>query len=75
MAALPADPVRLYAEDDQRLPRTLAGRLRKHRADLAQQLVDGYAQDWADYKHRTGVLRGLDEAIQMCEQANEELTR
>lgn len=69
-----ADPVRLYAADDQRLPRTVAARLMKHRADLVDAIAYGSALDWPDYQKRVGVLQGIDIALQVCEEATKEFS-
>lgn len=58
--------VRFFSPDAPQLARTLRGKLEAQRRDLAAQIADGYAQDWADYKHRVGVIKGIDEAIQQC---------
>lgn len=58
--------VRLYAADHPVLARNLRAKLEKRRNELAVPVVEGVAQDWADYKHRIGVIKGLDEAIQQC---------
>lgn len=36
--------------------------------DLADQLSEGYAKDWADYQNRAGVVAGLKEAILFCDE-------
>lgn len=58
--------VRLYAADHPVLARNLRAKLEKRRNELAVPVVEGVAQDWADYKGRVGVIKGLDEAIQIC---------
>lgn len=58
--------VRLYAEDHPALARTLRAKLEKRQVELGGQLMAGSVQDWPDYKQRLGVIRGLDEAIELC---------
>ncbi len=67
------DAVRIFALDHPQVARTLRGRLMKRQADLVTQLGVGNAEDFADYKARVGVIKGLQEAVEMCEQANKEL--
>ena len=52
-------------------PRTLADRLRKEHVDWAMQLVA--CQSWEVFKERVGFLRGLERAIQMCEEIEKEM--
>lgn len=59
--------IRLYAEDHPALARTLRVKLEKRQLELASQMAAGSVQDWPDYKLRLGVIRGLQEAIDMCE--------
>jgi hypothetical protein len=62
-----SDALRIYAGDHPNLARGLRAKLLKAASDYSQQVADGCAQDWPDYKHRVGVIRGLREAIQACE--------
>ena len=43
---------------------------------LRQKLVigEGYAGNWEDYRHRVGVIKGLEQALELCEQANKKFT-
>ncbi len=63
--------IRLYPTDSPILPRTLRGRLEQRAAELIQALL--YAQDWADYRQRVGVIAGLGEAIEMCGQIEKDM--
>jgi hypothetical protein len=67
------DALRIYASDHPALARGLHAKLLKTAAEYAQQLATGCAQDWADYKQRIGVIRGLNEAAQMCESESQKL--
>ncbi len=58
--------VELYALDHPRMARTIAGRLEKRRIELMAQLAEGNAADWPDYKERVGVIRGLQNAIDIA---------
>ncbi len=64
--SVPTPRVTVYGRDDPRMPATLRGRLMQRQNDLAAQLAKGNAEDWPDYKHRTGVIHGLQEAIDIC---------
>lgn len=69
----PSTPaVRLYATDSPYASRTLKAKLIESQRNLAQQIVDGFAADWADYKARVGHIKGLGEAIQICDQIDQD---
>lgn len=61
--------------DHPALPSNVKSKLQKRIAELGGQISDGYAQDWADYQLRVGVLRGLSEAIDLCDKTEQELNR
>lgn len=67
------DAVRIFALGHPHVADTLRDRLMKRQADLVAQIGVGNAEDFADYKGRVGVIRGLQEAIDLCEQVNKEL--
>ena len=48
------------------MPTTVRGKLIERQNELAAQLVKGGAEDWPDYKHRVGVINGIQEAIAIC---------
>ena len=50
----------------------MPARLTKRRFELAEQIVSGFAKDWADYQRRIGVLDGLTNAIEICEEVETE---
>ena len=52
---------------------TLCGKLEAEKQKRIEANGNGYAQDWADYKHRTGVIAGLHCALLICEEAMKEL--
>jgi hypothetical protein len=68
-----ASAFRLFSLDHPHLARTLRAKLHKRQGEFAAQLAGGLADDWPDYKHRSGVIQGLQEAIEMCEQEEKEL--
>lgn len=72
-SALSADGLRIFALDHPHVARTLYGRLKKRQEELVVQNGIGLAEDFADYRHRAGVIHGLQEAIDLCEQTNKEL--
>jgi len=65
------EAVRLYAEDHPALAHKLKAKLEKRQEELLGNLI--VADDWADYKHRVGVLRGLQDAIDICEEQDKAL--
>ena len=62
----------VYALDSPQGVRTFKAKLEKRRAELASQIADGSAKDWSDYKHRVGVLEGIDEALRVCDDLEKE---
>lgn len=70
MSGAPAS-IRVSITDHGRLPSTLRGRLEKRRAECSAAL--SYAQDWADFRHRVGVIQGYADAIEICEQTEKDL--
>jgi hypothetical protein len=65
--------VHFYAPDHPAIANTMRSKLAKERTNLASELADGFAKDWADVKHRTGVIAGIDIAIAICDQAERDL--
>ncbi len=61
-----SDAFTMYALDHVRTPKTIRKKLAERQAELARMLAAGYASDWADYRHRVGVISGLEEAIDVC---------
>lgn len=64
--------LRIYAEDHPALSHRLRAKLAARATELAGQVSGGYALDWPDYKERVGIIKGLIEAVQLCE-ADEKL--
>jgi len=67
------EPVRLYAEDDIRLPRVLAKFLKDRINDISIAVLQGQLTD-QNYRFCTGQISGLREALQECERIDNELT-
>jgi hypothetical protein len=65
--------VHFLEQDHPGLPNALIGKLRAEHDNRAQQIIEGAAQDWADYKGRVEYLRALRDAIMMCEEAQKML--
>lgn len=66
------DALQIYSLDHPQIARTLRAKLIKRRQDLGVALTDGYAADWGDYNRRAGTIKGLDEAIAICEDVEKE---
>ena len=66
------DGFHLYALDHPESARTVSARVKKLRFERAEQIVDGFAKDWADYQRRLGVLDGLALALDICEDIEKE---
>ena len=68
-------PAHIQRLDHPSLNLKVSDRLRAQMAEYERQLGAGSAKDWPDYKERTGVIRGLREAIEVCEAVEDELRR
>jgi len=55
----------VFALDHPQAVRTLRMKLERRRADRLSELI--VSQDWPDFKERVGILKGLDEALQDCD--------
>lgn len=66
-------PVTLYAEDP-RLPRTLARDLQQRIAQKSEAIASGMCSSFEEYKERIGELRGLREALVICQDAEKNLS-
>lgn len=63
----------VYALDTPQAARTIKGKLEKARADLVSVLAaPNTVKDWADYRHRVGVIEGIDEALRVCDDLDKE---
>ena len=67
-----AEAFRTFAVDPPYLAQALRKRLMEVKNDLAVQLADGYAKDWADYRHRIGVIEGITMAVGLCEELSKQ---
>lgn len=68
------EPVRIYAEDDHRLPAHLAGRLVREIESRKEALASNYAVDFPDYKQRVGEIAGLKAALEICKDLEKQLS-
>jgi hypothetical protein len=66
------EPLRLYAEDDARLPRRLDKTLRDKIETLSESVLNGQLNE-RDYRFFTGQITGLREALSECERIAKEL--
>lgn len=62
----------VYELDSPQVARTIKHRLEKRREELAAAISMGHAKDWSDYRHRVGVLEGIDEALRVCDDLEKE---
>lgn len=67
-----AAPVRFYIDDDARLPKTVKSGLLQLLRVTGEQVAGGYPQDWGAYRQQVGYIKGLEAAIGLCEEADEE---
>jgi hypothetical protein len=68
-------PPHIQRLDHPALNLKVSDRLRAQMAEYERQLGIGSASDWPDYCTRTGTIRGLREAIEICDQIEDELRR
>lgn len=69
----PSEPVRIYAEDDARLPRRLDKAISDRIAALSETVLAGQLSE-RDYRSFTGQIEGLKFALSECENISMELT-
>lgn len=48
--------------------RNIRERLAARKEELGKDIAAGAASDWEDYRHRCGVLTGLDEALYLIDE-------
>lgn len=65
-------PVRLYADDDVRLPRRLSTYLKERIENLSVTVLHGQLKP-EEYKDFTGEIRGLKYALDECDRITEEI--
>lgn len=75
MAQEAPSAVRFFTSDHPALANTLRGRLEKLRAQYVEQMGGGFAQDWGDYKRRAGEIGGIDQALQICIETDNDLRK
>jgi hypothetical protein len=68
-----AEPVRVYADEDRRLPRRLATELEKRISGYSETIISG-SLTFDRYQNLTGLVAGLREALQMAEDLSKELS-
>ncbi len=73
MSATRESAVRLFAPDHPALAHTVAARLVKEIQAKSEQVAQGYPADWADYRQRVGELKGLQRAIEICQEIDKEM--
>ena len=64
------DAFRVYAADAPHLTRTIRGKLNKARVEAILALLD--AQDWPDFRHKRGLIDGIDTALMLCAELESE---
>ena len=69
---MPQEPVRLYADDDARLPVRLSKVLQNRIDGLSETVLDGQLSE-KDYRSFTGQIIGLRHALSECEKIGNEL--
>jgi hypothetical protein len=65
--------VRFYAPDHPDLALTVRARLEKRRQQQIENLI--LAKDWDDHNRRVGMIRGIEEAMQIAAEAEHDLTQ
>lgn len=67
--------VSFFSLDNPRLSRTLKARLQEEIDRQAVLIISGNAPDYASYKERIGELRGLRQAIHICDELEKDLAK
>jgi len=68
----PSEPVRLYVEDDARMPRRLSAWIKQRIDDISETVLTGQLLE-KEYRFMTGQIAGLREALSECEEIAKEL--
>jgi hypothetical protein len=55
---------------DLRLYQLIEKELGEHLEKHAAEIITGKPIDWADYRYRVGILKGLRDALAIAEEAN-----
>lgn len=66
------EPVRIYADDDSRLPRRLSAILQDKIDRYSVTVIEGQLS-FERYKQLTGQITGLKEALRECEEMSKTL--
>lgn len=67
------EPVREFTGDPRLLTHSVLLELRKHRADLIEQIGTLELKTFDEYRNRRGKIEGLDIAISICEEIQRKL--
>jgi hypothetical protein len=59
---------RVFALDHVQHIRTIRKQLESVRATNSEDILDGSVRDWADYRERIGFLKGIAEALRVCDE-------
>lgn len=71
------EPVRYYVDDDARLPQTVESQLKLLRKEMVEQIASVHPsqEGWEGrIIHSLGFIKGLEKGIDICKEANKELT-
>jgi hypothetical protein len=68
-----ASAVSFYPTEHPALNLTVKSRLGAILREEQENLALGVAADWADYRYRCGVMRGLSTAIDLCDEVLKEM--
>jgi hypothetical protein len=55
---------------DLRLYQLMQEEIGNHHEKHAAEIITGRPTDWADYRYRVGILKGLRDALVIAEEAN-----
>jgi hypothetical protein len=73
MADTRTSPVRYFVPETPQFTRNLRQKLADERTKLAEQVASGIALDFAVYKERCGVIKGIDIALKLCTEIEQDL--
>jgi hypothetical protein len=75
MAQGSAEPVRIYVDEDRRLPVRLSAAIEREIAQRTERLTKGNAvKDFAEYQRIVGVIEGLKFALDQCANITKDLS-
>lgn len=72
MAVSDTSAVKFFTYESPQVVKTLILKLEAAKLRESGNIARGLAQDWGDYRNRVGYIKGISEAIDICEELTKE---